>query len=68
MDNLEERILAIIQRHMDEQKTLPDEGIKIASPSVDMREIKASLQKLQDQGIILGMPLNAYVPYIKKAE
>jgi hypothetical protein len=66
MDNLDEQVLAIIQRYMDQQKTLTDEGIKMALPSVDMREIKASLQKLQDQGTILGMPLNAYVPYIKK--
>ncbi|MHB8218328.1 MAG: hypothetical protein ACYDDS_19820 [Candidatus Sulfotelmatobacter sp.] len=66
MNKLDEQVLAIIQRYMDQQKTLTTEGITKALPSVDLNEIKASLQRLQDQGTVIQIPLNAYVPYKKK--
>ena len=66
MNKLDEQVLAVIQRYTDRQKTLTDDGLKNALPSVDWNEIKASLQRLQDQKVVVKKELFAYVPYIKK--
>jgi hypothetical protein len=66
MDNVDEQVLAVVQRYTDEQKTLTHEGIQFELPSVDMQTIKASLQRLQDQGTVVAPSLFANVPYIEK--
>lgn len=66
MNNIDEQVLAVIQRYMDQQETLTDEGIKMELATVDIAEIKASIQRLKDQGTVVGLALDAYVPYIKR--
>jgi hypothetical protein len=65
MDNLDEQVFAVVERYMEQQTALTNEGLKAALPSVDIVEIRASLKRLQDQGRILGVPLGTYVPYKK---
>jgi hypothetical protein len=66
MSRVDEQVLAVVQRYTDEQKSLSDEGIKMELPSVEMKDIEESLQRLQDQKLVIGLPLNAYVPYFTK--
>ena len=60
---LDEQVLTIIQRYMDRREAVTNEGIEMQLPSVGKEEIKASLQRLQDDGIVVGWPLNAHIPY-----
>jgi hypothetical protein len=64
MDNLDEQVFAVVQRYMDRNKSLTDEGIRMALPTVDAKEIDASLERLQHQGRITQVPLNVCIPNI----
>lgn len=66
MDNLDEQVVAVVQRYMDQNKSLTTEGIKMALPSVDEEEIEGSLRRLQQEGHIMEVPLNVCIPNIKK--
>jgi hypothetical protein len=66
MDNLDERVLAVIQRYTDQHEPVTYEVIEMELPSVDMVEIKASVQRLQEQEIVRGWLLNEHIPYKEK--
>jgi hypothetical protein len=66
LDELDEQVFAVVQRYMDRNKSLTDEGIRMALPTVDAKEIDASLERLQHQGRIAQVPLNICVPNIMK--
>jgi hypothetical protein len=66
MDNLDEQVFAVVQRYMDRNKSLTDEGIRMALPTVDAKEIDASLERLQHHGRIAQVPLNICIPNIMK--
>jgi hypothetical protein len=63
---LDEKVLAIIQRYTDQHKTLTYDGIQAALPSVDRAEIRASVKRLTDEGTVVGLDLFAPVPYKEK--
>jgi hypothetical protein len=66
LDELDEQVFAVVQRYMDRNKSLTDEGIRMALPTVDAKEIDASLERLQHQGRIAQVPLNICIPNIMK--
>jgi hypothetical protein len=58
--NLDDLVFAIVQLFKNLNEPITDEGVKAELPSVDIKEIRASLQRLQDQGRIVGMPFTIY--------
>ena len=58
--NLDDLVFAIVQLLKNLNEPITDEGIQAELPSVDIREIRASLQKLQDQGRIVEKPLTTF--------
>lgn len=62
MNNLDEQVFSIVKKYMERNESLTEEGIKLQLPTVDMEDIRASLQRLQDDGRVVGMPLNACLP------
>jgi len=55
--NVGDLVFAVVQLFKNLNEPVTDEGVKAELPSVDIKDIRASLQRLHYQGRINGAPI-----------
>jgi len=54
--SLDDLVFAVVQLFKNLNEPITDEGINSELPSVHIKEIRETLQRLKDQGRIVGTP------------
>ena len=61
MDELDDRIFAIAKEYRRRNESLTDGALRAEPRFTDEAAIKAALQRLVQEGLLVGVPLNYYV-------